>query len=225
MENKITHNKKQVRQIPLEIIVVSLLLLMVIFVFALIAHEAVFENEKVFDDRVFNFFSGITTPGLIHAMEVVTFFGSSLFLLPAYIILISYFLIKKRVAYAIQVGVIGASSTLIMFLLKLVFHRQRPELPIIKGITTYSFPSGHALSAFIFCSLLIYIVFNIGLRPAVRWLLAVLLFFCAVAIALSRIILKVHYPTDVIASFCLGTVWVTLSLWILRKVNRRAGIA
>ena len=217
MENE---SKKKAKTISLEFMIISLLFLAAVFVFGLIAHEAVYENEKVFDDKVFTFFDGISTPGLISFMEVVTFFGSTLFLIPAYAVLLTYFLIKRRFAYAIQVAIIAVSSTVLMFLLKQVFHRQRPEFPIIEGITSYSFPSGHALSSFIFFSVLIYISFNATLKLALRWVSAIFFFLFAVAIALSRIILRVHYPTDVIASFCLGTVWVTLSFWILKKINK-----
>lgn len=40
-------------------------------------------------------------------------------------------------------------------------------------------------------------------------------------IGISRIFLRMHYPTDVIASFCLGIVWVIISLWIFKKINRQ----
>ena len=112
-------------------------------------------------------------------------------------------------------------------LIKRQVQRPRPtsgNLLYGSGPDVHSFPSGHALSSFIFFSVLIYISFNANLKPALRWVLAIFFFVFAIAIALSRIILKVHYPTDVIASFCLGTVWVTLSFWILKKINRAKGI-
>jgi undecaprenyl-diphosphatase len=45
-----------------------------------------------------------------------------------------------------------------------------------------------------------------------------LLLFC-LCIGLSRIVLNVHYPTDVIAGFCLGIVWVLVSIVVMRRIE------
>ena len=108
-----------------------------------------------------------------------------------------------------------------MFALKTLFHRQRPDLPIIKGIYTYSFPSGHALSSFILFSILIFIIQNGGWKKVYRWVASSLLLLFSITIGISRIILRAHYPTYVISSFFLGIVWVIASLWLLKKINRQ----
>ena len=214
-------NKKIFEIISLKVIIVSILFVLSLFFFALIAHEAVLENQKAFDDKVFAFFSSISTPDFINTMKVFTFFGSSLFLLPAYFVLVGYFVFRKKFRYAIDISIIGLISTALMFTLKQIFHRQRPDLPIIKGITTYSFPSGHALSSFIFCSILIFIIQYGKWKSVYKWIATFLLLIFSITIGISRIALRAHYPTDVIASFCLGIVWVILSLWLLSKINRQ----
>jgi undecaprenyl-diphosphatase len=222
MQNK---SKKLLKLIPLKVFLVSILFIVSLFIFALIADEVVLENEKVFDGKIFAFFSSFSTPGFIQAMKVFTFFGSSQFLFPAYIVLVAYFFFRKKFRYGIDIAIIGLSSTALMFSLKQIFHRQRPDLPIINGITTYSFPSGHTLSAFIFCSILIFIIRHGKWKPLYKWLISILLLLIAITIGVSRIALKVHYPTDVIASFCLGIVWVILSLWLLQRINRKYMVA
>jgi undecaprenyl-diphosphatase len=207
--------------ISLKVVLVSLLFIVSLFIFALIAREAVLENEKAFDDKVFAFFASISTPAFIKTMEVFTFFGSSQFLLPAYLVLIGYFFWEKKIRYGLDIAIIGISSTALMFALKQIFHRQRPDLPIIKALATYSFPSGHTLSTFIFCSIFIFILKNGRWKPAYKWIVSTLLIIIAITIGASRIALKAHYPTDVIASFCLGVVWVILSLSLLRAINRK----
>ena len=218
MNNK---SKRLFELISLKILLVSALFIASLFIFALIANEAVLENEKIFDDKVFAFFSSFSTAGFIQTMKVFTFFGSSYFLLPAYLVLVAYFFVKRKSAYAIDIAIIAISSTALMQLLKIIFHRQRPDLPIIKGITSYSFPSGHALSAFIFCSILVFIVRNGAWTNTYKWIASVLLMLCALLIGVSRIALKVHYPTDVIASYCLGIVWVIVSLYLLKNMDRK----
>ena len=120
-----------------------------------------------------------------------------------------------------HISLIALSSTGLMLALKNITHRHRPELSIIKGITNYSFPSGHALSAFIFCGIFVYITWHSQLAPYLKWLYSILLFMFGTMIAFSRIILKVHYPTDIIASFCLGIVWTVTSLWLMHGITKK----
>src|SRR5437868_5550172 len=81
-----------------------------------------------------------------------------------------------------------------------VVFRQRPDLPLIKNITTFSFPSGHTFSSLVFCSILIYIIRHSKWKMIYKWITSILLLLFALTIGLSRIILKAHYPTDVFAS-------------------------
>ncbi len=109
-----------------------------------------------------------------------------------------------------------------MFALKSVTHRERPPLPIISHINNYSFPSGHALSSFIFFGILIYIAWHSRLQTFYKWFFTCLLVVFAFLIGMSRIVLKAHYPTDVIASFCLGIVWAITSLWVMRRLTNKS---
>ena len=214
-----TRKSKLLKQTSLKLLIVVCLFLLALFVFAFIAQEAVLEQEDTFDKTVSTFFTQHATGGWIKIMRDFTFFGSSYFLFPAYAILVGYFVIRKRYTYAMNISIIVISSFLIMQGLKQLFHRQRPEFPIIKGITSYSFPSGHTLSSFIFCSILAYLVLQGTLSKIWKLLLSAALLFFAITIGMSRIVLNVHYTTDVIAGFCLGVMWVILSFGIFKKMN------
>jgi membrane-associated phospholipid phosphatase len=201
-------------------VVTGSLVLAALLLFVYIADEAVIEKEKMFDDLMIGFFDSITSAGLVKAMKVFTFLGSTAFLVPFYVVLTTYYFIKKNYLFGFYILIITATSTALFAGLKLIFHRQRPEHPVIKGVTGYSFPSGHSLSAFVFSSILIYIVWHSSFSTTAKWILSIFLILFATTVGISRIVLKVHYPTDVIASFCMGIVWVSLSLWILQmKIN------
>jgi undecaprenyl-diphosphatase len=92
--------------------------------------------------------------------------------------------------------------------LKLAFHRPRPVAFFGSTPSSYSFPSGHALGSFCFYGILAAIlatrVRGRGAKFCV-WMAAVLL---VAMIGVSRIYLGVHYPSDVIAGYCAGAVWV-----------------
>lgn len=214
-------NKKIIEILSLKVLLISALFIVALFVFAFLAKGVVQGKERSVDNTIFLFFDAYTTPRVVKIMEFFSFFGSVQFMVPAYVILIAYFFIRKKFRNGVDIAIIALSSTAMIFGLKLLFHRQRPSLPIIQGLHTFSFPSGHALSSFILCSTLIFIIYNADISKLYKWLTTIFLALFTITIGISRIILRMHYPTDVIASLCLGIVWVIVSIWVLRKINRQ----
>ena len=212
------NNVKLIELISLKVLIVAAFFILSLFAFGFITRQVIYKNEKTFDTNISHFFAPFATHEVVQVMKFLTFFGTIQFLLPAYVIIVVYFFIKKQYRRCIDISIVAISSSVFMFGLKDFFHRERPELPIIRSFT-YSFPSGHALCSFIFCSVLIYLIDDSGLRYLWKWLFSILLLLFSFTIGISRIILKMHYATDVIAGFCLGVVWVILSFWILKRVN------
>lgn len=213
--------KKLLQFLSLKIIIAGFVFVACIVCFAVIVDKVLLEHERAFDDTVFTFFDSFTTPSLIQVMKVVTFLGSTQFMLPAYIIVIIIFLMQKKISDAIKIGLVGTASQALLYTLKFIFHRQRPSASLIKNITTYSFPSGHTFSSFVFCSILVYIVQHTKWKAVYKWIVSVLLLFLSIAIGTSRIILKVHFPTDVAGSLALGIAWGICLAWLIEKMNRK----
>ena len=154
-------------------------------------------------------------------MQGFTFLGTHTFLIPANLLLTAWFLfIKKRRWYSIKVPAVALSSLLLMFILKLIFHRDRPLSPLLQVAKGFSFPSGHALMSVTFYGLLILIVWQNIQQAWLRWILSVFLVLLIMAIGLSRVYLRVHYASDVLAGFAVGLVWLLFSLWFLSKVEK-----
>lgn len=214
-------SKWLLQQLSLKVLLLAALFAVALFIFAYIAHEAVQEHEDAFDAQVHTYLLARTTPALVSAASKLSFLGSSLFLFPAYVLLVGALIIFHRKQLALDIAVVAVSSFLVMQVLKRIFRRKRPQLPIIKAIHTYSFPSGHSVSSFIFCSILTYLVWKTNWPKAWKWIYTVFLLLLSLAIGLSRIVLNVHFATDVIAGFCLGVMWVILSFWIIQKINER----
>jgi undecaprenyl-diphosphatase len=213
--------QRVVTEIEIKALLVSLLFIICLFVFGYLAHEIVGENEKGFDDRVFHFFAGFSTPGFIKVNRIITFFGASYFSISAYIILLTILFVSGRKTDGINITIIAVTSSLLMFGLKQYYHRKRPDLPVIRTLDNFSFPSGHALTSFIFCSVLVYLVWKGGLNKTWKWILSALLILFSFCIGISRIVLRYHYASDVIAGFCLALAWVIFSLWLERKLTSR----
>ena len=210
-----------VAEIQIKTLLVSLLFIISLFVFGYLAHEIVGENETAFDEKAFHFFAGFNSPGFITINRILTFFGASYFSISAYIILLTILFLSGRKTDGINIAIIAITSSALMFGLKEFFHRKRPDLPLIRTLDNFSFPSGHALSSFIFCSVLVYLVWKGGLHKAWKWILSVLLILFSISIGISRIVLRYHYASDVIAGFCLAVAWVIFSLWLEKKLTSR----
>lgn len=217
--------QKKTKGISLRLLIIAALLLLTLFVFWRIADEIVLEHESNFDNFIFQKLSFLTSPFTTSLMLFFTFFGSNIFLLPAYILLTAYFLFfKKNTKVSLNIVAIGISSTALLFLVKDIFKRHRPLNPIIQHVTGFSFPSGHSFSAFTFFGLLIYILWQTNIKNLWKYLLSIVFLSFATCIAFSRVYLHVHYPSDVIAGFCLSMLWLNISLWLLHKVNFKSDL-
>jgi undecaprenyl-diphosphatase len=211
----------RIKFLSLELIIVLFAFFAALAVFIFIARMIFLKKRDDFDIAVFNFLEKHVSDVNTGLMQFFSFLGSHYFLIPANLLLVVYFLlIKKQPWFSIKVPVISLSSLLLMFILKQFFHRERPLIPLLEEARGLSFPSGHALMSSTFYGLLIYISLK-GLENRVAQYSVFISFFLLILIiGLSRIYLRVHYASDVIAGFCLGLVWLVLSLSVLNKVER-----
>lgn len=101
------------------------------------------------------------------------------------------------------------------YFVKTVLNTPRPEAALISSATA-SFPSGHtAMATAVFLS--IAYAFRHEIRHKfVRWGFEFVCFALVVAIAVSRMYLGAHRPSEVVAGFLLGVCWVTLSLLVIK---------
>lgn len=185
--------------------------------FIIIAYKIVYQHQDAFDNAVISYLSQHRSPELIHVMVMITFFGSSLFFLPAYFVLIAYLVIRRHYQQAIAVAITSVISWVVLSQIKILFHRHRPSLPLVTNISTFSFPSAHAYSSLIFFSILAFIVTKWQSSSLQKNALVVFILLCPLAVGVSRIILNVHHTTDVIAGYCLATMWLILSYMLFCK--------
>ena len=130
--------------------------------------------------------------------------------------------IKKRAEAAwLAASVIGAS--VLNATIKLEMHRARPRIvPHLTMVDNASFPSGHAMiSAAILLTLGAMLSETVQRTGARVYIMAVAMTL-VVLIGLSRLYLGVHWPTDVLAGWCLGGVWALVVFAANRLLRRRA---
>ncbi|HVH37530.1 MAG TPA: phosphatase PAP2 family protein [Sphingomicrobium sp.] len=157
-------------------------------------------------------------PWFEEMMRDVTALGSYAFIIIVVTSALGYLLLVRK--WALAALMLGAvlGGMLISNLLKMGFDRPRPDLDHAARVFTPSFPSGHAmLSAVTFLTLGALLT-----RASVDWRAKV--YFLTIAVILtiivgfSRIYLGVHYPSDVLAGWFVGSAWAlicwSMALWL-----------
>jgi membrane-associated phospholipid phosphatase len=179
-----------------------------LMVFILIVVLVRLYPENQFDRYVQELVHPLATAALLSFWTRITFFGSFEFLFPAYVIFIILNVWQRRRRFGIPVAGLAISGFLSLQILKAVVQRQRPPMALIPDVTDYSFPSGHSASSLIFCAVLSYSLWHSTTSRSLRIAGICLLSVLALLIGLSRIVLNVHYSTDVAAGFCFGMLWI-----------------
>jgi undecaprenyl-diphosphatase len=103
-----------------------------------------------------------------------------------------------------------------MLLLKQLFQRKRPLSPLLKAAKGLSFPSGHAIMAVTFYGLLIYILQHTIDPNWLRTTSTILIIMLIFLIGFSRVYLRVHYASDVLGGFIIGSLWLFISLSVIK---------
>ena len=87
---------------------------------------------------------------------------------------------------------------------KNIYQRPRPEILHLVEEKGFSFPSGHSLAVTIMVGTLI-VIFSQRIKDQLwKRIVQILLGLYLVSVLISRVYLGVHYPSDVLASLCVG---------------------
>jgi undecaprenyl-diphosphatase len=141
---------------------------------------------------------------------------------------IGFLLLHRMPGRALYVLAATSGGALLSQWLKTSFTRPRPSVvePLVM-VSSWSFPSGHALSsAVVYLTLGSLVAATVERRVAKLYVLFVA-FALTGLIGVSRILLGVHYPTDVLAGWLAGLAWALgcwsiFELWQLRRARRMA---
>ncbi|MFB6144434.1 MAG: phosphatase PAP2 family protein [Candidatus Nanohaloarchaea archaeon] len=147
--------------------------------------EYILAKDRQLLDRI----SGFHPPFLENMLESYTALGS--FYLAALFLLVSWFSGRRGFTARMVEGL--AVTWAAVYALKLVFRRERPS-ESHNSFVDYSFPSGHSTTAFFLA-----VAFS-HLLPA----LSPLFYILAALVAVSRVYLELHYPTDALTGSVIG---------------------
>jgi len=186
--------------------------------------------DNVIDQDRLSHFDALVTAGLapwrtatgLEIARVVSWFGTSLAM--SILALVVLLTLHRRNWRAVVVGwtlVLGGGK-LVEAVLKHAFHRTRP-IGALQHLAdpSYSYPSGHSMGAMIGYGLLAYLVLLRVHRPIARGTVTMAAALIILAVGLSRLVLAVHFFTDVIGGYAAGAVWLALSLTAASAARQR----
>ncbi len=178
-----------------------------LWVFAQIAEEVLEAESYAFDTNILLTVRSWQSPLLDVAMLGITFIGDPLVLLISCLILGTWLLQLKQKSEATTLAVAAIGAIGLNVLLKQLFSRARPALwDRVVDVGQYSFPSGHAMVSMVIYGFIGYILANRYRRQ--QWWIMSLTTLLVIAIGFSRLYLGVHWPTDIIAGYAAGLVWL-----------------
>lgn len=190
-----------------------------VVVFLAVSREVFDQDAASFDAQAFRWARDLMGAERQVWVEAITFLASRNFITTVALALVGWFLFLRRHRwYSLLIPVVALGSITLNLVLKNFYNRPRPLLPLTSA-SGLSFPSGHAMISASFYGLLIYLVYTHIRRPAWRWLLMTVLGLLILLIGLTRVYLRVHYATDVLAGFTAGIVWLLIAIPVLRRVE------
>ena len=181
--------------------------------------DVVAKESGPVDEAILWFVRDHVSVALTGFFAVVTFSGSARFLVPLAALAAVALLFARRRFEALLLGASVITATLVVWGMKAIVGRARPTLWDAQWYWGSSFPSGHTLSTAAFATAAALCMARIWPRAgSVAMALAVL---WAGLVAVSRLVLGVHWPSDVLAALCLGA-FIPLLISVAKDLRRRS---
>lgn len=193
-------------------LIVCLLLLAIT---AWLSQEILEKESFQLDTRILLGIHQWANPMLDRLMLSITRLGDPEVVVVIVIVGLGWLLWRRRWTEAKMLAIACLGALVLNQGLKLVFVRPRPLLwTRLIAETSYSFPSGHALGSLVLYGFWAYVL-------ATRFPQSAKLIYTASvliigAIGLSRLYLGVHYPTDILAGYSIGLLWLMICIVMLR---------
>jgi undecaprenyl-diphosphatase len=179
----------------------------------------IIEKDTIIIDRAISYFIyGLRTPPLTQIMIFITNFGAQYTLVGLAFVVVFLFW-KHRRQYALFFLIVSAMGLFINISLKELFHRPRPSMSPLINASSFSFPSGHAMNSFVFFATLCFYFYHFTKNKKASVIVAIFSLFLILLIGFSRVYLGVHYPTDILAGYCIGFWWFITAILIEKSVT------
>ena len=165
-------------------------------------------------------------PGwLEEAARDVTALGGHVVLTFVTLATIAYLLMTRKGHAALLVVAAVGGGMLLSTALKMGFERPRPDLvPHAARVYTASFPSGHAMLSAVTYLTLGALLARVQPSRRLKAYLIGLAVILTVFVGASRVYLGVHWPSDVLAGWCVGAAWASFCWFVALQLQRKGQV-
>ncbi|HIT12200.1 MAG TPA: phosphatase PAP2 family protein [Candidatus Pelethosoma merdigallinarum] len=183
-------------------------------IFILFTILVVTNNVAWFDDPIYHWLHSLFHDQTTTFFLIITSLSSPLVLIVMSLLLL---ITNKDHKLSLLVILNLLLSTIGNTILKGIFLRERPsDFPLIDE-TGYSYPSGHSMISMAFYGFLIYIIWQTNWSKRTKIIFSICLGLIIFLIGCSRIYLRVHYPSDVVAGFAISFIYLCIFIHIIKK--------
>lgn len=178
------------------------LIVIPVILFAMLAVFLEAGIHEGFESWVYDITIKPMSPLLTKILIVITNIGGSIAITLICLLLIAIPATRRTIALPVSAGVI--ISTMLNYILKNIFARQRPDILRLIVMDGYSFPSGHAMVNTTLYCMLIFMTYRFTRNKRIRIPVSTICVLLILVIGFTRIYLGVHYAMDVIAGWIMG---------------------
>lgn len=194
------------------------------FIFLIIiSMDYIIKGKFGFDSSAINFAVKMSSSKLDIFFKILTVTGNPITVTFITAAVSLFLVIYKKLKKALFLALSVLGIWIINEIMKFAFKRPRPALKLrMVNANGYSFPSGHAMVFTGFIIILVYLIAESAKHKALSLISSTCLILFAVLVGLSRVYLRVHYLSDVLAGFSAGTSLACLSIAVFnfKEINK-----
>jgi len=161
-----------------------------------------------FDLGILHFFYLLRFSTLNSVMVFISMLGGVGMIYVGILVVIFLFMIRRR-SEAFLLILMTCVAQVVDVILKIIIQRPRPQFYPLVIERDYSFPSGHAMTSFVFYLTISYLIFHLTRNKRLSLISFGIFSIIILLIGISRVYLGVHYPTDVVAGYWGGLIVLT----------------
>lgn len=201
--------------------------LLFFLLFAKMVEDLLYQELGAFDTVVGDFIRSFVSSAVTNTAVTITQVGSATVEISLMLFVGGYLLFRLKHKWeAVVLFSSLAGGWLLNMVLKHAFQRTRPDIQHLIEVGGYSFPSGHAMISTAFYGMLGYLIWlSMRERAKPAWPVILLTLCLVFFIGVSRVYLGVHFPSDVVAGFAAGGLWLIACIMGLHSIkNTRANL-
>lgn len=168
-----------------------------------------------FDEQTINLIEPIRNHFLNNFFIFISYLGAGEVILFIAFVITIFLLVKMKKTFITALWVALAGSVLSAYVLKMIVHRPRPLVGIIKE-TSFSFPSAHTVVSLAFYGFIAYLLLQSDKNKLTKFIGFGGLPILIILIGFSRLYLGVHFLSDVMAGYLLGGLWLLVGIKLVK---------